>query len=263
MKRFAFLAVAACALTFAAPAHAERFRLDYDAHAFGLAPVGKVRFDFTIDGDSYDVITTVRSGGMYALYGRQDVDGKSEGQILDGLPRWASYVTTTATKKKSRTTTMKRDGDAISIDVKPGYATFGDPSATEDQKRASYDPNNVLMAMGMAVARTKTCEGRYPTFDGRYLYDTVVTKGAGIGTISEGGYNGQVLKCNMQLVPTAGYDARQRAEQKKNPPVGEVWFALVEGSAIAPPVRLLLPVTLTKVNLSLAKWNVSKVEIGD
>ncbi|MES1203560.1 MAG: hypothetical protein ABUS57_19160, partial [Pseudomonadota bacterium] len=144
-----------------------------------------------------------------------------------------------------------------------GYATFGDPSATEDQKRASYDPNNVLMAMGMAVARTKTCEGRYPTFDGRYLYDTVITKGPGIGTISEGGYNGPVLKCNMQLVPTAGYDARQRAEQKKNPPVGEVWFALVEGSAIAPPVRLLLPVTLTKVNLSLAKWNVSKVEIGD
>jgi hypothetical protein len=263
MKRFAFLAVAAVALTLAAPAHAERFALDYDAHAFGLAPVGKVRFDFTIDGDSYDVITTVRSGGMYAVYGRQDVDGKSEGQIANGLPRWNSYVTTTATKKKSRTTTMTRDGDAIAIDVKPRYATFGEPAATEEQKRASYDPNNVLMAMGMTAARTKSCDGRYPTFDGRYLYDTVVTKGGGIGKIDEGGYKGPVLKCNMQLVPIAGYDARQRAEQKKNPPVGEVWFALVEGSSIAPPVRLLLPVTLTKVNLSLAKWTVSKIEIGD
>ncbi len=263
MKRFAFLAFAAATLAFAAPAHAERFALDYDAHAFGVAPVGKVRFDFTIDGDSYDVITTVRSGGMYAIYGRQDVDGKSEGQIVNGFPRWSSYVTTTATKKKSRTTSMTRDSNTVSVDVKPRYATFGDPPATEEQKQASYDPNNVLMAMGMAVARTKTCEGRYPTFDGRYLYDTVVTKGAGIATINEGGYKGPVLKCNMQLVPTAGYDARQRAEQKKNPPVGEVWFALVEGSSIAPPVRLLLPVPLTKVNLSLANWTVSKIQIGD
>lgn len=262
MNRFAFATLAALALTLATPAHAERFTLDYDAHAFGMAPVGKVRFDFTIDGESYDVITTVRSGGMYALYGRQDVDGKSEGRIVGGLPRWSSYVTTTATKKKSRTTTMKREGDAVSIDVKPNYATFGDPAATEAEKRSAYDPNNVLMAMGMAAARTKTCEGRYPTFDGRYLYDTVVTKGGGVGAMDEGGYKGPVLKCSMHLAPRAGYDARQRAEQKKNPPVGEVWFALVEGSAIAPPVRLLLPVTLTKVNLSLSKWTVSKIEVG-
>ncbi len=262
MKSLA-IALGALLFSFAAPAHAERFSLDYQAHAFGVAPVGKVRFDFTIDGEGYDVITTVRSGGAYALYGKQDVDGKSEGVIAGGLPRWTSYVTTTATKKKSRTTTMTRDGDAISVDVKPRYATFGDPAATEEQKRGSYDPNNVLMAMGLVAQRTRTCEGRFPTFDGRYLYDTVISEGGGIGRMKEGGYDGPVLKCNMQLVPIAGYDARQRAEQKKNPPVGEVWFALVDNARIAPPVKLLLPVTLTKVNLTLSNWRVSNVQVSD
>jgi hypothetical protein len=257
--------ISASALAFglgcAAPAQAERFALEYDGHAFGLAPVGKVTFDFTIDRDGYDVVSTVRSGGVLKMAGKQDVTGKSEGVITNGLPRWTNYVTTTETKRKTRTTTMIRNGEAVSVDVQPHYGGLGDPPASEAQKRAAYDPLNVFMAMGMQAQRTKTCAGRFPTFDGRYYYEMVLSPDAGIQNVKEGGYNGPALKCKMRQVPIAGYDAQQKAEQKANPPNGALWFALVNGAQIAPPIRMLLPVPATKVNLTLSAWRAATVKV--
>lgn len=261
LRTLIFAPVLAIGLACAAPAHAERFALEYDGHAFGVAPVGKVTFDFTIDGEGYDVISTVRSGGVLKMVGKQDVTGKSEGVITNGLPRWTSYVTTTETKRKTRTTTMTRNGEAVTVDVQPHYGGLGDPPASEVQKRAAYDPLNVFMAMGMQAQRTKTCAGRFPTFDGRYYYELVLSPDAGIQTVKEGGYNGPVLKCKMQQVPIAGYDAEQKAEQKANPPNGALWFALVKNAQIAPPIRMLLPVPATKVNLTLSAWRAATVKV--
>ena len=256
-------ALVLAALLAAAPAaaHAERFSLAYNGHAFGAAPVGKVWFDFTIDGDGYDVVSSVRSGGVLKMIGKQDVTGKSEGAIVRGMPQWTKYVTTTETKRRSRTTTMTRSGDAVTVDVQPAYGGLGDPEANAQQKRASYDPLNVFMAMGMAAQRTKTCAGRYLTYDGRYVYEMVLSPDAGIQQVSEGGYKGLALKCKMQQVPLAGYDAKQKAEQKQNPPTGALWFALVEGAQIAPPIRMLLPVPATKVNLTLSEWRSASVRV--
>jgi Protein of unknown function (DUF3108) len=257
LRTLIFTAALACA----APAHAERFALEYNGHAFGVAPVGKVTFDFTIDGEGYDVVSTVRSGGVLKMVGKQDVTGKSEGAITNGLPRWTSYVTTTETKRKTRTTTITRNGEAVTVDVQPHYGGLGDPPASEAQKRAAYDPLNVFMAMGMQAQRTKTCAGRFPTFDGRYYYDLVLSPDAGIQNVKEGGYSGPALKCKMQQVPIAGYDAQQKAEQKANPPNGALWFALVNGAQIAPPIRMLLPVPATKVNLTLSAWRAATVKV--
>jgi hypothetical protein len=259
MKHLAVLATLMLAI--AAPAHAERFALEYDGHAFGMAPVGKVTFDFTLDGEGYDVISTVRSGGVLKMIGKQDVTGKSEGVVAEGLPRWTSYVTTTETKKRTRTTTMTRDGDAVRVDIQPRYATLGDPAASDVQKRAAYDPLNVFMAMGMQAQRTRTCAGRFATFDGRYVYELVLSPDVGIQNVNEGGYKGPVLKCKMKQIPIAGYDADQKAEQKKNPPTGAIWFAMVQGAQIAPPIRMLLPVPATKVNLTLSVWRAATVKV--
>jgi hypothetical protein len=256
-------ALALAALLAAAPAvaHAERFSLAYNGHAFGAAPVGKVWFDFTIDGEGYDVVSSVRSGGVLKMIGKQDVTGKSEGAIANGLPRWTKYVTTTETKRKARTTTMTRSGDAVKVDVQPAYGGLGDPEANAQQKRTSYDPLNVFMAMGMTAQRTRTCAGRYLTYDGRYVYDLVLSPDLGIQQVNEGGYKGPALKCKMQQVPIAGYDAKQKAEQKQNPPTGALWFALVDGAQIAPPIRMLLPVPATKVNLTLSEWRAATVKV--
>ena len=117
------------------------------------------------------------------------------------------------------------------------------------------------MAMGMAAQRTRQCAGSYGTFDGRYYYNLVLSPDVGIQTIDEGGYKGPVLKCKMQQVPLAGYDAEQKAEQKANPPTGALWFALVDGAQIAPPIRMLLPVPATKVNLTLSSWRATNVSV--
>jgi hypothetical protein len=242
-------------------AHAERFSLQYDGHAFGMAPVGKVTFDFTIDGDGYDVVSTVRSGGVLKMVGKQDVTGKSEGAIVNGLPRWTKYVTTTETKRKTRTTTMTRSGERVNVDVQPAYGGLGDPPANDVQKRTAYDALNVFMAMGLQAQRTRTCAGRFLTYDGRYVYELVLNPDGGIQKVSEGGYSGPALKCKMQQVPIAGYDARQKADQKQNPPTGALWFALVDGARIAPPIRMLLPVPATKVNLTLSAWRAATVKV--
>ena len=164
---FAFAAL----LLFATPASADRFALSYDGFGLGFVPVGGVTVDADVTDDSYDISASLQSRGILNLFERTDIQANSSGIINASGVRWQTYTLDHHYSRKRRQITMSASDDgAITAEIEPNYRTWGDPAATEAQRRVSRDPLSNVVAMAIDVGRSRRCEGAYPTFDGRFHY---------------------------------------------------------------------------------------------
>ncbi len=251
--RIRFLLTALMAALCATPAHADRFALEYDGDWLGFAPLGGARLDIAVGDTTYDATATIRSGGLLRLFERTNLLAAATGVVTPTGVRWRRYDLDHSYSRKRRVTSMRLgDGDAFRALITPNYRVWGTPPASDAEKRASRDPLSSLVAMSADVARTQACAGSYPTFDGRFRYDLVLSDGSR-GNYDKGGYDGPVLKCRMRYVPVAGYDTRNENERRRLPE-GDIWFALVADSNIAPPVRVAMPAPVGSAVINLKKW---------
>ncbi len=246
--------VSVLALMFlATPAHADRFALDYEGDWLGFAPLGSARLDIAVGDTVYDATATIQSGGLLRLFERTNLLAASTGAITPDGVRWQRYDLDHSYSKKRRVISMRLgDDNAFRALITPNYRVWGTPPASDADKRASRDPLASVVAMAAAVARDPRCTGSYPTFDGRFRYDLVLSGGSR-GTYDRGGYDGPVLKCRMRYVPVAGYDTRNENERRRLPE-GDIWFALVADSNVAPPVRVAMPAPVGSAVINLKKW---------
>jgi hypothetical protein len=261
MTRTILIAAAAIA-ALTAPAYADRYALQYSGHVFGIAPIGKMTYDVTMGANEYEISYSLDTGGVLRLFTEQHIAASASGAVVSGAPLWTRYDSDQSGKKR-RITAMRRTESGVAVAIQPRFAIMGDPPASEEQKTAARDPLSSIVAMSMHAQQTHSCDGRYATFDGRYFYDLVLLPGGGLGAYSGGGYEGPVLRCKLQQVPIAGYDLRQQKHQKKSPePVGQIWFALVDGSAFAPPVKATLPLGgVASASITLSAWRHAAVDV--
>jgi hypothetical protein len=258
IARHAFVATAALAL-FSAPAHADRFALEYDGNLFGIAPLGGITFDISTGANDYDVKATMRTGGVLRWFEKTDIAANAEGRIVDGAVRWERYFLDHLYSGKRRQTAMQLNGGVYSAEITPIYRDWGEPPATEEDRVTSRDPLSSLAAMAVDVARTRTCTGAYATFDGLTRYDLVLTGGE-VRKFEAGGYEGPALKCRMRYVQLRGFNPSNPNERRRQPE-GEIWFALAEDSNVAPPVRVVIPTPFGRAGIHLKKWRRASVEI--
>lgn len=252
MRHLAALA-ALCAAALASPAHAERFALEYEGAWFGVATLGTARLDMAVGDTVYDAAATIKSGGLLRLFEKTDLVAAATGAITPAGIRWQRYDLDHSYSRKRRVTSMRLAEDStFRALITPTYRLWGTPPASEEDKRASRDPLSSMVAMSVEVAKTQRCAGSYPTFDGRFRYDLVLSGGRR-GDYDRGGYDGPVLKCRMRYVQVAGYDLRNENERRRLPE-GEIWFALVPESNVAPPVRVEMPAPVGSAVISLKKW---------
>ena len=252
MRRLA-LACLALLLCAATSAHADRFALEYEGDWLGFAPLGSARLDIAVGDDVYDATARVDSGGLLRLFERTSLLAAATGVVTPDGVRWQRYDLDHSYSKKRRVTSLRLGDDgAFRALITPNYRLWGTPPASDEDKRASSDPLSSVVAMSAAVARDPRCVGTYPTFDGRFRYDLVLSGGAR-GRYDRGGYDGPVLKCRMRYVQVAGYDVRNENERRRLPE-GDIWFALVADSNIAPPVRVAMPAPVGSAVISLKKW---------
>jgi hypothetical protein len=184
---------------FATPASADRFALTYDGFGLGFVPVGGVTVDADVNGESYDISATVTSRGILNLFERTNIQASASGLINDRAVRWQRYDLDHHYSRKRRTISMQADdAGAITSQIEPIYRTWGDPAATEAQRRASRDPLSNVVAMAIDVGRSRRCEGSYPTFDGRFHY-LLQLGGGDIDAYDSGGFEGDVLKCSSYI----------------------------------------------------------------
>jgi hypothetical protein len=260
MRWLILLALGALAL--ATPARADRLHLLYEGRAWGVAPLGEAVLDFSLREDGYRVGARLDSGGLLKLFDNSRLTAEAEGGLSAAGPVWARYDLDHAYAKKRRVTAMRYDGQIVNVEVDPIYRNLGEPPASEEQKRAARDPLSSILAMGMQVARTRTCEGAYATFDGRHLYNLTFAGGKP-GRYDTDGYDGPVLKCNVRYEPVAGFEKKQAKESRKKTPKAEIWFALTDDPAFAPPVKIELPLGLGRASISLKQMRRAVVAVEE
>jgi hypothetical protein len=258
----ALLLLAAAIALAASPARAERFALEYEGAWLGVASLGTARLDVAVGDSGYDATASVRSGGLLRLFEKTDLVASSTGAVTPQGIAWRRYDLDHSYSKKRRVTSMRLGEDsAFRALITPNYSVWGTPPASDADKRASRDPLSSLVAMAVDMAKTQRCAGTYPTFDGRFRYDLVLS-GGGRGRYDGGGYEGPVMKCTMRYVQVAGYDLRNENERRRLPQ-GEIWFALVDGANVAPPVRVTMPAPVGRATISLRKWRRAFVDVLD
>lgn len=246
-------------LLFASPAFADRFALTYDGFGLGLVPVGGVTVDADVSEEGYDISASLRSRGILNLFERTNIEASASGVIGASGVRWRRYDLDHHYSRKHRTVSMQAGEDgAITAQIEPNYWTWGEPPATEEQRRASRDPLSNVIAMAIDVGRSRRCEGSYPTFDGRFHY-LLELSGGHIDDFEGGGYEGEVLKCDLAYIAVSGFNARDRGRRRV--PRGEVWFALMPDTTFAPPVRISTPLSAGGAVIRLASFRRAIVDV--
>lgn len=255
----AAIALAALLFAFATPASADRFALTYDGFGLGFVPVGGVTVDADVSEDSYDISATLRSRGILNLFERTNIEASASGMIAEGAVRWQRYDLDHRYSRKHRTISMQADeSGAITSQIEPIYRTWGEPPASEEERRASRDPLSNVVAMAVDIGRTRRCEGDYPTFDGRFHY--ILRLGGGdIDAYEGGGYEGDVLKCELSYIAVSGFNARDAGRRRI--PRGQVWFALMPDTTFAPPVRISTPLSAGGATIRLASFRRASVDV--
>jgi hypothetical protein len=248
------------ALSFlATPAFADRFALTYDGYGLGFVPVGAVTVDADVSDESYDISATVRSRGILNLFERTNIEANASGLIQSGVVRWQRYELDHHYSRKHRTINMQADASgAIISQIEPIYRTWGDPAATDEQRRLSRDPLSNVVAMAIDVGRFRRCEGSYPTFDGRFHYLLQLT-GGDVDAYEGGGYEGEVLKCSLAYIAVSGFNPRDAGRRRI--PEGRIWFALMRDSTFAPPVRISTPLSAGGATIRLASFRRARVDV--
>lgn len=245
-----------------APAHAERFALDYRAEVIGGLDVGTARVDIDVTDDSYLARAAVESTGVARLFDQLSLQAVASGTLTDGRLGWLRYDLDHryARERKRRVVILRRGADgAVAVDIRPGYRNLGDPAASDSQQRQAFDPVSALVAMAVHVRQTGGCNQSFPTFDGRYLYGLEVTAPRRLARYRAGAYSGPAIRCVLRYRPIAGYAADQRARNRI--PAGEIWFATGIEAPFAPPVRISLPVPVGRAVITATRLQSAAVSV--
>jgi hypothetical protein len=256
--RAALLALAALFAT-AAPAAADRFMLNYDGLGLGLVPLGGISVDANVTETDYAITATLESRGLLNLFERTNLRAESSGLIQNGDVHWRTYDLDHHYSRKHRTIAMRMGEDgAMVTTIEPNYRLWGEPPASDAQRRRSRDPLSTMVAMAIDVGQTRRCAGLYPTFDGRFHY-LMELAGGEIDDFDAAGYEGDVLKCSLAYIAVAGFEARDAGRRRI--PHGEVWFALMPDTSFAPPVRISTPLSAGGAVVRLESFRRVRVDV--
>lgn len=246
-------------LVSAAPAAADRFSLAYDGVGLGFVPLGAVTVDADVSRDRYAIVATLRSRGLLNLFERTNLRAEASGVIENGLVLWRSYDLDHSYSRKRRVIAMRFGQDGlITSQIEPTYRLWGEPPASEEQRRRSRDPLSTVVAMAIDVGQTKRCSGAYPTFDGRFHY-LLELAGGEVDEFDDAGYEGEVLKCSLAYIAVSGFEASDAGRRRI--PHGQVWFALMPDTTFAPPVRISTPLSAGGASIRLARFHRARVEV--
>lgn len=255
----ALLGALAVLFAFAAPAWADRFSLRYDGVGLGFVPLGGVVLDAEVSDDRYAATATLESRGLLNLFERTQLRAEASGLIRGGSVHWRAYDLDHRYSQKRRQIVMRKGEDGgVSADIIPSYRIWGDPPASDDQRRQARDPLSTLIAMAVDVGETRRCSGVYPTFDGRFYY-LLELGGGEVDRFNDAGYRGDVLRCSMAYIAVAGFERRDAGRRRI--PHGQVWFALMPDTSFAPPVRVSTPISAGGAVVRLASFQRARVEL--
>ncbi len=252
----------AAALQFAAPgASADTLRIRYSVALLGLS-LGTANLTGTITPDSYRLDASAKLTGLGAVMGKSNGAASSAGAIVKGRLAPATYATTAANSKETRTVRMAITGGAVSgLDVSPPFEEKpGRVPLSDDSKRNIVDPlGAVLMTVpaGQPLLGKSACERSIPIFDGNTRFDVGLSFRE-LRKVSGKGYEGDVAVCAARYTPLAGHRPDRKATKfmtdNKNM---EVWLAPLEGPHVLVPYFISVATQIGTTTLSAEDFQVT------
>ena len=251
----------ATALMVPAAAQAETLRIRYTVALLGLS-LGTAQLSGAVSADGYKLEASAKLSGIGAVMGKSNGAASASGAIVKGRLSPATYATTAANSKETRTVRMAITGGAVSgLDVSPPFEDRpGRVPLTEEAKRNIVDPlAAVLMTVppGQALLSPAACDRTIPVFDGNTRFDVALSFRA-MRRVSGKGYEGDVAVCGARYRPLAGHRPDRKATKfmtdNKNI---EVWLAPLEGPHLLVPYFVSVATQIGTTTLSADEFQVS------
>lgn len=226
--------------------------LHYMLYAGGLKVVA-VGVNYTLGAKDYDLHATANTRGIWSsLVPWSNIITARGGVDESGVhPRIARYDTIWREKPKTIEMAFAPTGE-VSVVSNPPQKPDGRVEATPEQLKGTMDP---LSAVADVLARglDKGCSGKIPAFDGRRIYNLVLTnKGEEMLKANDYSmFSGMAIHCEVTFEPVAGFPIKEKRAgfwnakdnaDKRNPLI--IWMAKVRADWPVLPVRVQSTVQL-------------------
>jgi hypothetical protein len=245
LRAFAFPFVLA-ALLVAGDARSQEsrsFAVVYDVYTGGLQVV-ELGIDLSMAASRYELLTRVKTRGMYATMFPWEQVSRASGQVDANKIAPLRYEQRGTFRGKPRSVEIGyRDGRVSEIKIEPPPADDNDREPVGlDALLGSVDPLSGIMGVLMQVDRGGTCTGRYDGFDGRRRF-TIEFTDRGIERVEAGkplAFNGDARGCDFVYRQTGGFMRRVTwgPDRQREPQIGRAWLAEAISRAPIVPVRI-------------------------
>lgn len=259
------LTIGALAAIWPGPAAADVLRARYSLSLIGL-PIGTAGITANLEPSSYNIEADVKLTGLAALISSARGAATASGAISLGRVAAATYATTSANAKMTRTVRMGMNAGTVR-DVEISPPIFDEAPdrvpVTEADKHNIIDPMSAVVMpipRGQPAVGPAACNRSIPVFDGDSRFD-IVMKYVGTREAKAKGYAGPVSVCAVRYVPVAGYRRDRKATQfmADNTHI-EVWLAPVENAHVAVPFRISVLTLIGTTVIEAAEFHVEPSE---
>lgn len=129
----------------------------------------------------------------------------------------------------------------VLVSVSPKFSDWGFPTPSAAQKLEAVDPLTSVLGLSLRLRATRTnpCGGPLRIFDGKQRYDIRLTFDARLNWNTDV-YKGPALKCDVDYVEIAGFDAKS-AKEKADDRADIKWanfiLAEIDGGELTPILK--------------------------
>ena len=243
------------------PAAADVLRIRYSLSLIGL-PFGTAGMTATLEPNSYQIEGDAKLTGLASLISDAKGAASASGAILLGRVAPATYATTAANAKLTRTVRMGMNAGTVrAVEISPPLFDEAPDRVpvTEADKRNIIDPMSAVVMpvpSGQPLVGPAACNRTIPVFDGDSRFDLVMSY-VGTREAKAKGYAGPVSVCAVRYVPVAGYRRNRKATQfMANNNQIEVWLAPVENAHVAVPFRMSILTLLGTTVIEASEFHI-------
>jgi hypothetical protein len=225
----------------ASPAFAQaQFEARYTLSMAGLS-IGKLSWKAQLGTSDYTTQANGRVSGFLSLLVTGEGNVAVKGQVKDGRPQPASFLSAVVREDEKVNVQFSLDGSRVrdlKVDEPPLEADR--VPIAEAHKAGVTDPLSAFLIPGPADPMAREgCERTLPMFDGRRRYDLALSFKRTDMIKTDSGAQRMVLVCAIKFTPMSGH--RSSSQLIKFLSEGrdiEVWLVPVTGTRILAPVRL-------------------------
>lgn len=189
----------------------------------------------------YRVAMSSRTEGFIDWF----VDSATTMTANGALTAWgifpAHYDSTVRDGSKERRVLIDHSGGEVLVSVSPKFGNWGYPATTGSQRLEAVDPLTAILGMTLRIKATpqNPCGGPLRIFDGKQRYDVRLRYAARL-TWNSDVYKGPALKCEVEFIEIAGFDAesaQQKADDRADIEWAHIILAELDGGALTPPLK--------------------------